>query len=375
MTGRPSGLATRLMLAQLLVIATGALTLVVAAVLIAPTLFAEHLARTGEDAPEVRLHAERAFASSFAISLTLATVAALTAAGLVSWFLVRRVAHPVVELADAADAVAAGDYTTRGPTGGFGSELTRLSEAFDHMAERLAATDATRSSLLADLAHELRTPLATLEAYIDGMEDGVVPGDASSFAVMRDQVARLRRLSGDLREAAAAEEHALGLVMTPLDPVAVVRDAIAAARPGYQNKGVDLGLDQAELAPLVLADAERVQQVLANLLDNALRHTPAGGRVDMAIGMGREGSVSITVTDNGEGIDAHQLAHIFDRFHRADPARPVHDGGGSGLGLTIARAIVEDHGGTLTASSAGRGRGSAFTLTLPVAAHVYPSAP
>ena len=167
----PRGLASRLMVAQLLVIATGALTLVVASVLVAPALFSEHLTRTGEESPQVQQHAEQAFASSFAISLAVAMVASLTAAGLVSWFMVRRVARPVVALADAADAVAGGDYSVTVPTGGFGSELTRLSSAFDHMATRLAATDATRTSMLADLAHELRTPLATLEAYIDGMED------------------------------------------------------------------------------------------------------------------------------------------------------------------------------------------------------------
>lgn len=364
---RPSSLAARLMLAQLLVIATGALTLVVAAVLVAPVLFSEHLARTGEDSPMVQQHAEEAFASSFAISLAVAMVAALTAAGLVSWFLVRRVAHPVVELADAADAVAAGDYAVRVPAGGFGSELTRLSDAFDHMANRLAATDATRTSMLADLAHELRTPLATLEAYIDGMEDHVVPSDAPSYAVMRDQVARLRRLAGDLKEAAAAEEHALGLVLTPADPVAIARNAVAAARPGYLNKGVALELQEPATCPLVAADAERIQQVLANLLDNALRHTPAGGRVTVSIDEGQDKSVGITVTDNGDGIDPAELDDIFERFYRGDPARAVDNGGGSGLGLTIARAIAEDHSGSLTAASQGIGTGSTFTLALPSA--------
>lgn len=365
MRRQPSGLAARLMVAQLLVIGTGALTLIVAAALLAPVLFSEHLAQTGEDSPEVRQHAEEAFASSFAISLALAMVAALTAAGLVSWFLVRRVAHPVVELAEAADAVAAGDYAVTMRTAGFGSELTRLSGAFDHMANRLAVTDATRTSMLADLAHELRTPLATLEAYIDGMEDQVVPSDAPSYAVMRDQVARLRRLAGDLKEAAAAEEHALGLVLTPTDPATIAGDAVAAARPGYQDKGVDLELEMPASCPFVAADAERIHQVLANLLDNALRHTPAGGVVIVSVHDGGDEAVTIKITDNGEGIEPDRLDDIFKRFYRADPARAVHNGGGSGLGLTIARAIAEDHRGSLTVASRGAGTGSSFTLTLP----------
>ncbi|HEX2705361.1 MAG TPA: ATP-binding protein, partial [Candidatus Lustribacter sp.] len=151
---------------------------------------------------------------------------------------------------------------------------------------------------------------------------------------------------------------------TPLDPAAIARDAVAAAGPGYQAKGVCLDLNEPDAGPRVLADAERIQQVLANLLDNALRHTPAGGQVSVSIHEGSDKTVGITVIDNGEGIPADQLAEVFERFYRADPARAVHDGGGSGLGLTIARAIAEDHGGSLTASSAGPGSGSSFTLRL-----------
>jgi two-component system, OmpR family, sensor histidine kinase BaeS len=369
MTGQPTarrtGLAARLMTAQVLVIGVGALTLVVAAALVAPSLFNEHLARTGEDSPLVRHHAAQAFASSFAISLALALAAALTAAGIVSWFLVRRVAYPVAALADAADALAAGSYQVRAPAGGFGSELARLSAAFDHMAVQLADTDAARTRMLADLAHEVRTPLATLEAYIDGLEDGVVPAGAEAYQTMRDQVARLRRLAGDLREAAAAEEHALGLDLQTCEPAALVEAAVAAAGPRYQANGVQLAV-AAPKAPAVLADRVRIQQVLANLLDNSLRHTPAGGHTTVSVAQGA-GDVRISVTDDGAGIPADQLDAVFDRFYRVDPARAVTDSGGSGLGLTIARAIVTAHGGTLTATSPGPGRGATFTVTLPLA--------
>ncbi len=368
MTRGPAGLAVRLMTAQIVVIAIGGLTLVISAVLIAPGWFSEHLARSGESSPAVLRHAEEAFASSFGAALALGMGASITAAGLVSWFLVRRVARPIAELAIAADAVAAGDYSVRAASDGFGSELTRLSGAFDHMADRLAATEATRTSLLADLAHELRTPLATLEAYVDGLEDGVVEPEAASFAVMRDQVARLRRLAVDLRELSAAEEHGLGLLLIPTDPATVVRDAAAAARPAYLAKGVALELELDGDGPPVLADAQRIQQVLANLLDNALRHTPPRGRVDLSLGgEPTTGAAVITVRDDGEGIPTDQLSAVFQRFYRADPSRPVHDGGGSGLGLTIARAIVDDHGGSLTAQSAGAGAGSTFVLSLPSA--------
>ncbi len=361
---RPSGLAGRLMTAQVLVIGIGVLTFILTAILIAPGLFSEHLARTGEDSPEVQHHAEQAFASSFAISLLLATLASLVAAGLVSWFLVRRVADPVAQLADAADAVAAGDYRVQVPHTGFSTEIVRLSDAFDHMATRLADTETTRTRMLADLAHELRTPLATLEAYIDGMEDHVVTTEAQSWQTMRDQVARLRRLATDLREAAAAEEHALGLVLQPADARLLAETAVSAARPRYQTKGVALLMDIPDTPVEVNADQERMQQVLANLLDNALRHTQPGGHVTVQV-TSSDRTVSMQITDDGDGISLDELEAVFDRFHRADPARAVNGGGGSGLGLTIARAIVVDHGGSLTARSSGRGEGATFTVTLP----------
>jgi two-component system sensor histidine kinase BaeS len=361
---RSAGLAARLMVLMVLVIAVGSVTLVVATDLLAPGLFRAHLKRSGERSPAVLHHAEQAFNSAFAKSLTLATLTALAAAGLVSWFLVRRVAHPVQELADAADAVAAGNYRVQVPVADFSSELQRLSDAFTHMAGRLADTDAARSRLLSDLAHELRTPLATLEAYIDGIEDGVVVDDAQSREVMRTQLRRLHRLTTDVREIAAAEEHALELQLAPCEPLDLVRDAVAAARPRYQQKAVELRVD-AGPAPTVTADTQRLQQVMANLLDNALRHTPSSGHV--SVGVTREGgSVRIVVRDDGKGLPTDQLQAVFQRFHRVDPARSSHDGEGSGLGLTIARAIMTAHGGTLEADSAGVGHGATFTLTLPV---------
>jgi two-component system sensor histidine kinase BaeS len=361
---RPASLASRLLLAQVLVISVGTITLIGAISLIGPSLFRNHLERTGEESPEVLLHAEEAFASSFAISLAVATIAALIAAGLVSWFLVKRVAHPAEELAVAADAIAAGHYGFDIPTAGFGSEMSRLSGAFRHMAGRLAESDVTRTRLLSDLAHELRTPLATLEAYIDGLEDGVVRPDTKSWAIMRDQVNRLHRLANDVREVAAAEEHALGLVLEPTDPASITWAAVAAAEPQYQAKGVGIDVTSVASEVEVAADYERLQQVLANLLDNSLRHTPPGGSVNVHITNDRD-TVTITVRDTGDGIPPDQLEAVFQRFHRADLSRAAASGGGSGLGLTIARAIVKDHGGTLTASSRGPGSGSTLTLAIP----------
>lgn len=357
-------LAVRLMQAQALVVGIGTLTLVVSAVLVAPVLFRDHLIQAGVTDVTVQLHAEDAFASAFAISVGLATVTSLLAAGAISWLMVRRVSRPVEELAESAEIVATGRYDVDVPDATFSSELHQLSGSFSKMAQRLGATEATRSRLLADLAHELRTPLATLEAYVDGMEDGVLPLDEVSWRTMRDQINRLRRLATDVREVAAAEEHALGLRLEPIDARDIARAAVAAAAPRFSGKGVALVARLCEHPCPVMGDAMRLQQVLANLLDNALRHTPIGGQVIVAVD--RAGSnVRITVKDTGEGIPAEQVGWVFERFHRVDPSRISTDGGGSGLGLTIARALVSDHSGTITAASPGTGLGTTLTIELP----------
>jgi signal transduction histidine kinase len=371
---RRTGIAARLLAAQLIVLAVAGATMAVTILLVAPGLFRYHLQHSGEDSPVVQIHAQEAFELSFAIAVAVAGAAALATAGVLFWLLTRRVSRPVEELADAAASIAAGRYEVTVPSGGYGRELTTLAESFQHMASRLASAEAARTRLLADLAHEIRTPLATLEAHIDGMEDGIVPVDAETYAVMRAQVDRLRRLASDIKLAAAAQEHALHLHPAPARPDALLAAACEAAAPRYAAKGVALECRPCPSAQQMMADADRVGQVLANLLDNALRHTPPGGAVRLACGPTADGKVEITVADTGEGIPADQLEAIFDRFHRIDGARGNGDGSGSGLGLTIARAIAADHGGSLTAASQGPGRGTTMTLRLPAVPRDGPAA-
>ena len=307
------------------------------------------------------------FARSIGVALVVAAAGSIVAAGLVTWILARRLARPIEALADAADAVAAGNYPVPVPSTHASLELRRLSEAFTRMSTRLSDTEASRIRLLSDLAHEIRTPLATLEAYIDGLEDGVVQPDDASWSTMRDQVSRLRRLTADLREAAAAEEHALNLQLASADLADVVTAAAEAVVPRYRAKGVEVTTSGTGRPILARVDADRIKQVLANLLDNALRHTHVGGHV--ALGIRTDGRTAvITVVDDGDGIPSDQLESVFARFHRVDSSRRSGDGSGSGLGLTIARAIVTDHGGTITASSDGPLTGSTFTIRLPLAA-------
>lgn len=299
----------------------------------------------------------------FAGSVLVAAAVSLASAGIVGIILVRRIARPIEALARAADSIASGEFGVRVPQAGASVELQHLSRAFERMASRLSETEASRTRLLSDLAHEIRTPLATLEAYIDGLEDGIVAAEPQAWSTMRDQVLRLRRLTADLRETAAAEEHALGLTLAAIDLREVVAASGDAVLPMYLAKGIDIAVD-AGLDPLpVRVDADRIQQVLANLLGNSLRHTASGGHVRLEADR-RGTSAVIRVVDDGEGIPQDQLEAVFARFHRVDASRQAGDGSGSGLGLTIARAIVSDHGGTITAASAGRG--TTMTVTLPL---------
>lgn len=358
-----AGLATRLFVAQLLVIGITFLALLVTVVLIAPGLFLHHLEMTGEDSPTVQLHAREAFETSVGLALLAAAAVAVVAAVLLSWFLARRVSRPISSLADAAESVAHGNYDVAVPETGLGTELHTLSRAFQDMANSLATTDDARTQLLSDLSHEIRTPLATLEAHIDGLEDGVVEPSARTFDVMRAEVRRLLRLASDVRLAAQAQEHALDLHLQTITVGMLVTSACALYEPRYVEKGVSL-YNTCELAAhRVTVDPDRMQQVLGNLLDNALRHTPSGGEV--RVGCRQDGDrVEITVADTGEGLPTSDLERIFHRFQRLDGAR-ASDNTGSGLGLTIARALVQDQGGDLFAFSEGLGTGGTFTIRIP----------
>lgn len=360
---RPSGLAMRIMIGQIVVIAVGALTLGATAAFLAPVLFAHHFEQTGETDSHVRDHAQQAFEDSFVLAIVLGVVASIIGAGLLSWLLTRRVSEPIEHLAQAAEAVAAGDYNVSVPHDTFAREIAALSDSFEEMTAQLAATDMSRRQLLADLAHELRTPAATLEAHIDGMEDGIVPATAEAYAVMRQQVARLRRLTNDIRTLTEVETHSLDLHLEPTTVRSILVDARNAADHRFSSKGVALICHPCINDAIVNVDPERMQQVMANLLENALRYTPPGGAVSITCTC-KNGSTIIAITDSGDGIVSDQLEAIFERFHRGDISR-LSDGSGSGLGLTIARGIIDDHSGTLTATSDGLGSGAQFQISLP----------
>ncbi|MBC9002760.1 sensor histidine kinase [Micromonospora aurantiaca (nom. illeg.)] len=368
----PRGLPARLFAAQALVVLVGAGTLGLVAAALGPTIFRDHLRQvSGPVEPATAHHVEEAYTSASALSLGMALAASLIAALAVSAYVARRLAQPVEQLAAAAADVSHGDYTARVAVAGLGPEFDTVTAAFNTMAERLAEAETTRRRLLADLGHELRTPLATIEAYVDAAEDGVAVEGESTWHVLRTQTTRLRRLAEDVAAVSRAEEHQLDLRPRRVAAAELASAAVAAARPRYMTKGVALRETVEADAGDVDADPERLGQVLGNLLDNALRHTPPGGQVTVTAGRHPEG-VHLSVSDTGEGINSDHLPHVFERFYRSDTARD-RDHGGSGIGLAVARAIVMQHGGRIDAASAGPGAGATFTITLPGAGTYLPA--
>jgi signal transduction histidine kinase len=364
---RPAGLAARLFLAQVLVVMAGAVTVWVLVAAVGPPIFRVHLKRAlGDVDPVMVRHVEEAFQSATALSITVAVFAALIAAVLVSIVATRRIVGPVNALADAADQVASGRYAVRVIPPGLGGEFARLADAFNVMAARLDATEGTRRRLLADLAHEMRTPVATLDAYLEGLQDGVATLDDKTVGVLRAQTSRLARLAEDIAAVSRVEERQLDLHLAPTDPGELVRAATAGAADRFAAKGVALVGNRSLDVPRVIVDRERIGQVLGNLLDNALRHTPAGGTVTVASRLAEPGWIALSVTDTGEGIPAEHLCRIFERFYRVDSARD-RPHGGSGIGLAIAKALVDAHGGRITATSPGPRAGATFTILLPAA--------
>jgi two-component system sensor histidine kinase BaeS len=359
------GIGVRLLLAQSLVVVAGAATTWIVAVVVGPPLFREHLHRAGVPAmSNEQMHAEEAYTYATAISIAVALAVSALAALVVTWYFSRRVQRSVADVSSAAAAVADGHYDSRVSTPRLGEDFDSLAKAFNQMASRLESVDATRRRLFGDLAHEIRTPVSVLEAYFEAVEDGVKSLDRDTVAMLRDQTHRLVRFSDDVAALAQAEESRASIAPSSVTPGELIETAATAASDRFAAKGVTLTTHVGNDLPALWADPHRLGQVLANLLDNALRHTATGGRVDIAAAAER-GEVAITVTDNGDGILTEHLPHVFERFYRVDAARDRQHGG-AGIGLAIAKALVEAHDGRITATSDGPGTGTTFTIVVPV---------
>jgi two-component system, OmpR family, sensor histidine kinase BaeS len=359
------GIGVRLLLAQTMVLLAGAATVLVVAAVVGPPLFREHLHRAGVGAPSSeQMHAEEAYTYATVISIAVALGVSALAALVVTWYFTRRLQRSLTDVAKAAAAVADGHYDSRVSPPNLGDDFDALARAFNQMAGRLESVESTRRRLFGDLAHEIRTPVSVLEAYVEAVEDGVKPLDRETTTMLREQTRRLVRFSDDVRALAQAEESHTSIAPTSVAPGALIDAAVFAAADRFATKGVTLTTHVDNDLPALWADPHRLGQVLGNLLDNALRHTATGGRVDVTATTDR-GEVAITVADDGDGILAEHLPHVFERFYRVDAARD-REHGGAGIGLAIAKALVEAHNGRITVSSNGPGTGSTFRIVLPV---------
>lgn len=362
---RGLGIGVRLLLAQALVLVAGSATSWVVAALVGPTLFREHLRRAGVPAmSDEQFHAEQAYRSATVISLIVATAAAAFCALAVTWYLSRRLQRSLATVSAAAADVSAGDYNARVSPPHLGDDFEMLATAFNEMAARLESVESTRRRLLADLAHEIRTPISVLNAFMEAFEDGVATLDDDTITMLRDQTHRLTRFSRDVTALSDAESASASIEPTWIEPGTLVAAAVTAAAKQYRAGGITLTTDLPPDLPLLWVDPERLGQVLGNLLDNALRHTPSGGHVEITVRRQRD-ELTITVADDGDGISAEHLPHLFERFYRVDEARDrAH--GGSGIGLAIAKALTDAHGGHIRVRSDGPGAGTTVVVALPI---------
>ncbi len=311
--------------------------------------------RRAPDAPE------NLFVAALNRGIILAALAATVAALLLGAFLARTLARPIGELTAATQRIARGELGLQVPVRTH-DELGKLAASFNSMSADLEKASRLRRQMTADIAHDLRTPLSVILGYTEALSDGKLQASPAIAATLHQEALHLNHLIDDLRTLSLADAGELPLYRNWIAPGALLERAVAAYGMQAEQQGITLRTEIAAGLPALNVDAQRMAQVLGNLASNALRHTPAGGDVTLSA-VQEDGAVLLSVHDTGDGIPPEDLPHIFERFYRGDQARQSF--GASGLGLSIAKSIVEAHGGSLTVASAA-GQGSTFTVRLPV---------
>lgn len=371
-----SRLGAKIFFSYLVIIVVNVAVLFIASQFILPSAFNRHMMGMGPMMNDgmmnnmmggytslPQLYAD--FRASFNEALMYATLAAMAAALALSLLFSRSVVAPVLAMSHATQRIAAGRYDERVQVNG-NDELAQLALRFNEMAEKLNQVETMRRRLIGDVSHELRTPLTAIKGSMEGLMDGVLPAEDDTFQQIHAEAERLNRLVDDLQELSRVEARAYPLDIHPLDVIPLVQTVTKRLAPHAQSKRISLDLDLSPDLPPLLADEDRVVQILTNLVSNAIQYTPEGGSVSISAKCVNH-EVQISVRDTGIGIPPEHLPHIFDRFYRVDKSRSRQAGGGSGIGLTIARALVEAQGGRIWAESKGEGAGSTFTFTLPIA--------
>lgn len=365
-------LGWKLFLSYLIVILVGVVVLAVTAEVVIPTIFSRHMSgmQMGQHEIGDMMGGMNAlffsFRAAFNEALLLSALAAVLAAGVVSYFVAQRVIAPVQTMTRASQRIAEGHFSERVPVrarSGLEDELGSLALSFNQMAAQLEQTEAMRRQLIGDVAHELRTPLTTIKGSMEALMDGVLPANEATFQQVYGEADRLQRLVSDLQELSRVEARAYPLHPRPVNLGSLIQGVATRLKPQFEEKGVTLHTHVSPHLPSVGADEDRLTQVLTNLLGNALQYTLEGGTVEIHAEQ-KDNNLQVTISDTGIGIPAEHIPHLFDRFYRVDKSRS-RAGGGSGIGLTIARYLVEAHGGRMGVESEGPGKGSRFLFTLP----------
>jgi histidine kinase len=373
MSGRSrflGSMGSRLLASYLGVIVVAIVVLFVTVRATSPSLFDHHIGdmaamhdQSGSPMAAEAQQIDDAMARSLNEGFLIAAAVALPLGLVASILIARQVARSVGRLAGASQHIASGDYAQRVPVDG-PAELEELARSFNAMATALEETEKRRVEFIGDVSHELRTPVAVLRGYVEGLADGVFPASDETWAKLSAETLRLGSLVEDLQELSRAQAGQLPVSISSVSAGDGVRIAAERFEAAFQEKGLRLELAVPGDLPRVLADPDRLVQLLSGLLSNALRYTPAGSVSVTARADGVR--VAVSVRDTGIGITPEQLPHVFERFFRADSSR-ARASGGSGVGLTIALALATAMGGSLRAQSGGVGQGSTFTLELPIA--------
>ncbi|MFN8534803.1 MAG: ATP-binding protein [Dehalococcoidia bacterium] len=365
-------LGARFFLSHLVVLLVAGAVLAVVAMALAPQVASLQIAHLGPMIHPAGMMGgpmmtglDQALALSYRDAIVAALLAgggaALLAALAASVLAAGRLAAPLHSTAAAARRIGGGNYDERLPEQGI-DDLDSLARSFNEMAAALAAAEQKRLELVGDVAHELRTPIATLDGYLEGLQDGVITADGATWTLLRAETRRLATLVAELNDLSRADAGRLRLLPVPTSVEAITTPALQRVAADALGRRLQLDADVPIGLPVVLADVDRAVQVLTNLLTNAVRYTDPGGVVRLAALADGDG-VRIDVTDTGIGIAPEHLRQVFDRFYRVDKSRSRQHGG-TGIGLTIALALAEAMGGRLAARSPGAGKGSTFSFWL-----------
>lgn len=360
---RLRSLRARLVLSHLTAVIVGLVASAVVSRLLAPTFFDAHIRSMSETmmgmTHELTSSLEMGFRDSLDQALGIAGIVAGATAVVAALFAARRVIGPLDAVRAATRRLASGSYGETVPVPEE-AELAALASDVNQLASALRTTEARRVRLIGEVAHELRTPLATISGYMEGLIDGVFPAEDETFATIATEARRLQRLADDLEALSRAEEGSFELRREPTDLARILKAVSSHLRPQFEDQITQLAVADGP-SIVILVDPDRISQVATNLIGNALTYTPEGGRVEVRWYV--DGTQAVfEVEDSGKGLTPDEMGQVFERFYRADPTLP----GGTGIGLTIARGIVRLHGGDISVSSAGRGCGSKFQVRLPL---------